>query len=45
MLILDKVDTSNDLGKRNQMMFELDYACGLRVSELINLFTDNNTKN
>ncbi len=37
MLILDKVDTSNDLGKRNQMMFELDYACGLRVSELINL--------
>ena len=37
MMLLDKTDTSSPLGFRNQLMFELDYACGLRVSELINL--------
>lgn len=34
---LYSIDTSTNLGKRNRVMFELLYACGLRLSELIQL--------
>ncbi len=34
---LDRIDESSDLGKRNRVIFELLYGCGLRVSELINI--------
>lgn len=34
---LYSVDTNTDLGKRNRLLFELMYACGLRLSETINL--------
>lgn len=35
--ILDVVDLSTHLGTRNRAMLETLYACGLRVSELVNL--------
>jgi len=34
---LNRIDTSNDLGKRNRAIFEILYACGLRAQELVNL--------
>lgn len=34
---LDGIETTTFLGQRNRVMFELLYACGLRLSELINL--------
>lgn len=34
---LDAIETHTLLGKRNRVLFELFYACGLRLSELINL--------
>lgn len=39
--LIDSVDTSTPIGQRNQTMFELDYACGLRVSELLDLKLEN----
>ncbi len=35
--MLDAIDLSQPLGLRNQTIVELLYACGLRVSELVNL--------
>lgn len=35
--LIDKIDISTPVGYRTQTMIELDYACGLRVSELLNL--------
>ena len=35
--IIQAIDLSDDLGHRNKAMLETLYACGLRVSELINL--------
>ncbi len=35
--LLDSVDLSEPLGQRNRAILEILYACGLRVSELINL--------
>ena len=34
---LEQIDESTDLGKRNRVIFELLYGCGLRVSELTNI--------
>lgn len=34
---LDAIDLNTLLGQRNRVLFELFYACGLRLSELINL--------
>lgn len=36
--LLSSVDYSNDVGLRNKCMLELMYACGLRVSELCDLY-------
>lgn len=35
--IIDKIDVSTELGKRNRGILEVLYGCGLRLSELINL--------
>ena len=35
--LLDSIDESDDLGKRNKAMLELMYASGLRCSEVVNL--------
>jgi len=37
IFLLDSIDNSNALGKRNKAMLELMYASGLRISEVINL--------
>ncbi|MFW2134854.1 site-specific tyrosine recombinase XerD [Chryseobacterium sp. TY4] len=39
--ILKCIDLSNDLGQRNRCILEVLYACGLRVSELIDLRISN----
>lgn len=39
LTLLDNFDVSQAEGLRNRTMFELTYACGLRVSELITLRT------
>lgn len=39
--IIDAIDDSNDLGKRNKCIIEVLYGCGLRVSELIDLKISN----
>lgn len=39
--IINAIDISNDLGKRNKCMIEVLYGCGLRVSELIELKISN----
>jgi len=39
--ILDAIDLSSDLGHRNRAIIETLYACGLRVSELIDLKLSN----
>ena len=39
--ILDAIDLSEETGHRNRAMIETLYACGLRVSELINLKISN----
>ncbi|QIG90198.1 site-specific tyrosine recombinase XerD [Chryseobacterium sp. POL2] len=39
--IINSIDTSNDLGQRNRCILEVLYACGLRVSELIDLKISN----
>lgn len=38
--LLDSIDLENDEGIRNRAMFELMYACGLRVSEVVQLTLD-----
>ncbi|TDW20341.1 integrase/recombinase XerC [Breznakia blatticola] len=35
--LLDAMDIHDEVGLRNRAMFELMYACGLRVSEAVNL--------
>lgn len=40
-LILDAIDLSEPTGHRNRAMLETLYACGLRVSELVNLKLSN----
>ena len=39
--IIRVINTSTDLGKRNECMIEVLYGCGLRVSELIDLKISN----
>ncbi len=39
--IVQSINVSNDLGKRNNCMVEVLYGCGLRVSELIDLKISN----
>jgi len=39
--LFDAVDLSESLGHRNRAMMEVLYACGLRVSELVNLRLSN----
>jgi integrase/recombinase XerD len=43
--ILDAVDVTNSLGLRDKTILETMYACGLRVSELINLKKSNVLEN
>ena len=39
--IVRAINTTTDLGRRNQVMIEVLYGCGLRVSELIDLKISN----
>ncbi len=39
--IINTIDVSTDLGKRNRCIIEVLYGCGLRVSELIDLKISN----
>lgn len=39
--ILDSIDTSDEVGKRDAAMFELIYSCGLRISEACSLLVAN----
>jgi len=39
--IIDCIDISTDIGKRNQCILEVLYGCGLRVSELVDLKISN----
>jgi integrase/recombinase XerD len=39
--IINAIEVSTDLGKRNQCIIEVLYGCGLRVSELIELKISN----
>lgn len=39
--IIDCIDVSTDIGKRNQCILEVLYGCGLRVSELVDLKISN----
>ena len=39
--IIDTIDKSTSLGKRNQCIIEVLYGCGLRVSELIDIKISN----
>lgn len=39
--IIKTINTTTDLGRRNQCMIEVLYGCGLRVSELIDLKISN----
>lgn len=39
--LLKSIDLSSDEGIRNRAMFELMYACGMRVSEVVNLEVNN----
>lgn len=39
--LLDSIDLSEETGHRNRAMLETLYACGLRVSELVNLKLSN----
>ncbi|UZT96095.1 site-specific tyrosine recombinase XerD [Chryseobacterium fluminis] len=39
--IINAIEVSSDLGKRNQCIIEVLYGCGLRVSELIELKISN----
>ena len=39
--IIQVINTSTDLGRRNECMIEVLYGCGLRVSELIDLKISN----
>lgn len=43
--ILGSIDVTNSLGLRDRSVLETMYACGLRVSELVNLKTSNIYKN
>ena len=39
--IINSIDTNSDIGLRNKCMLEVLYACGLRVSELVDLKISN----
>ena len=39
--LLATIDTSTDLGKRDDALFELIYSCGLRISEACGLLVQN----
>lgn len=39
--LLDSPDTNTSIGLRDRTMLEILYACGLRISELVNLNLDN----
>lgn len=39
--LLSTIDVSNDLGKRDDALFELIYSCGLRISEACGLLVEN----
>lgn len=41
VLILEAIDLSTDFGHRNRAILETLYACGVRVSELVNLRISN----
>ncbi len=38
--LIDSIETETPIGKRNRAMLEVMYATGLRISELLNLKTD-----
>lgn len=39
--VIENIDTTTDIGKRNQCILEVLYGCGLRVSELVDLKISN----